>query len=95
MSVQWLEQFDIPAGDRAVLRSAIFFEPLPCVQRVVFVATPHQGSFLSEGLIRTMANWLISIPKRTLNLTQDIVTKNVALLKPNSSEMGLKRAENP
>lgn len=75
------EEFELDDETREPLRSALFFEPEPYVERVVFVATPHRGSFLSQGLVRTVADWFISIPKRTAALTSDIVLKNLRLIK--------------
>lgn len=63
--------------DRKELERALFFEPLPSVRRVVFLATPHRGSFLSEGLVRTLGSWLAGIPKRTIDLTQRLTAKGL------------------
>jgi len=76
------ESIDVGDEERETLRSGLFFEPVPEIERVVFISTPHRGSFLSVGLIRKFVNGLISIPRRTLALTQDVVTKNVQLFKP-------------
>ena len=40
----------------------VFYEPLPFVKRVVFIATPHRGSYLSGGLARRLARRLVSLP---------------------------------
>jgi hypothetical protein len=34
---------------RELLREAIFFEPVPTLRRVVFIATPHRGSYQATG----------------------------------------------
>jgi hypothetical protein len=36
---------------RAALDQLLFFRPLPCVRRVVFIATPHRGSRIANGPI--------------------------------------------
>ena len=36
---------------RAALDQLLFFHPLPYVRRVVFIATPHRGSRLANGLV--------------------------------------------
>ena len=76
------DELAIDDEEKEALRSAFFFEPVPQVERVVFISTPHRGSFLSDGLIRTIVNGLISIPQRTMQVTQDVVTKNVDFFKP-------------
>ena len=75
------EDLDLTPEEREKIRAAVFFEPAPFVDTVVFVATPHQGSFLSEGFLRTIANALISLPKKTLSFSHDIVMRNPLLVK--------------
>jgi pimeloyl-ACP methyl ester carboxylesterase len=36
---------------RAALDELLFFHPMPCVRRVVFIATPHRGSRLANGVV--------------------------------------------
>lgn len=59
---------------RTLLRDALFVKPLPFVSRVVFVATPHGGSYLAgPQLVQRLAGWLISMPKNFAGLTVDLV----------------------
>ena len=51
------KSFDDILGPKNVLdelRRLLFFEPLPFVSRVVFLATPHRGSDLRAG---SSAGW--------------------------------------
>ncbi len=52
---------DMPT--RELLRSNFFFKPLPCVSRVIFIATPHRGSYRNTQFVQKILNWFISIPK--------------------------------
>ncbi|MBZ5589379.1 MAG: alpha/beta fold hydrolase [Acidobacteriia bacterium] len=56
------EDLDISDDLRAQLRRALFVEPVPYVSRVIFVATPHRGSFKATGLARKLASKLVSLP---------------------------------
>ena len=47
---------------RALLQNAIYFEPLPFVARVIFIATPHRGSFLAESWLGMLARKLTNAP---------------------------------
>ena len=40
----------------------MFFEPLPCVTRVVFIATPHQGSFRVTTFVLDLVRRLVTLP---------------------------------
>ena len=61
-STNRLEDLDITGERRAELRRLMFYEPLPFVKRVVFIATPHRGSYLSGGLARGLGRKLIALP---------------------------------
>lgn len=57
------EEFELSDETRAVLREAMFVEPLPFVKRVVFIATPHRGSYLAgPDIVRRLAQRLITLP---------------------------------
>jgi len=62
VSTNRLENLKISTTDREKLRSLIFLEPLPFVKRVVFIATPHRGSYLAGGFVRNLAQRLVSLP---------------------------------
>ena len=47
---------------RALIARALFVQPLPFVKRVVFIATPHRGSFLASNPIAKFANKFINLP---------------------------------
>jgi pimeloyl-ACP methyl ester carboxylesterase len=64
---------------RDLLRRALFVEPLPFVKRVIFVATPHQGSYLAgPQIVRRLAERLIQLPGDVVELSAEIVRVNDA-----------------
>jgi pimeloyl-ACP methyl ester carboxylesterase len=57
------EEVEFSDETRAILRDTMFVEPLPVVRRVVFIATPHRGSYLAgSGIVRRLAQRLITLP---------------------------------
>jgi hypothetical protein len=40
----------------------MFFEPVPSVERVVFIATPHRGSYRATGRILRLIRRLVRLP---------------------------------
>jgi pimeloyl-ACP methyl ester carboxylesterase len=50
------------AEARALLERSMFFEPLPFVKRVVFVATPHRGSYRVSTLVLNLVRRLVTLP---------------------------------
>jgi hypothetical protein len=62
LSDEKFEDVKFSPETRALLENAIFFEPLPFVTRVIFIATPHRGSFLAENWLGMLARKLASAP---------------------------------
>ena len=71
--------FDDILGPRPVLdelRRYFFFEPLPFVSRVVFLATPHRGSDYSRGVVGRVSSNLISESDSIHKLLYQLVKDN-------------------
>jgi pimeloyl-ACP methyl ester carboxylesterase len=58
------------------LRRFLFFQPLPFVSRVVFLATPHRGSDMSRGVVGRVGAGLISDPDHIHKLLYRLVKDN-------------------
>jgi pimeloyl-ACP methyl ester carboxylesterase len=56
------DQADLNPETRDLLARALFVEPLPFVKRVIFIATPHRGSYLASNPIRKFVNKFINLP---------------------------------
>jgi hypothetical protein len=56
------DQVDLPADIQAQVKQALFFDALPFVTRVIFISTPHRGSFLAENWLGMLARRLVSTP---------------------------------
>lgn len=56
---------------RARLRRLLFLEPLPFVSRVIFISTPHRGSYLASSFARRVAAKVMSLPGATMRATHD------------------------
>jgi hypothetical protein len=55
---------------------AFFFHPLPFVSRVVFIATPHGGSFRVSSMIRTLVRRLVTLPVTVVEDFEDVLRAN-------------------
>ena len=62
VSTNQIENLKITAAERADLEHLFFLKPLPFVRRVIFIATPHRGSYLSVAFVRSLAQRLVSLP---------------------------------
>lgn len=54
-----------PEEERLVRKLAVF-EPLPQVKRVIFISTPHRGSYQAGDIARKLARRFIKLPKNAL-----------------------------
>jgi pimeloyl-ACP methyl ester carboxylesterase len=71
-------------GDQEIkelLRRMFFFEPLPFVKRVVFISTPHRGSFLTKNWIRRLVRRFVSLPVDLLFHKAEMYSKISSQLK--------------
>lgn len=66
------EQFLASDTQREFARRCFFFEPLPFVERAVFIATPHKGSFLADSWLGSIAQRLINLPGQVINVSTDL-----------------------
>ncbi len=67
------EEVELRPRTRELLREAVFIEPLPFVERLVFIATPHRGSFLaSPRIVRRVASRLIQLPADLVEVGSDL-----------------------
>lgn len=71
-----LDQLDTDAETRALLRRSLFFTPLPFVKRVVFVATPHGGSYLASFSLSALLSDMVSLPGNVTRRLVDLATMN-------------------
>lgn len=56
----------------------MFVSPLPFVRRLVFIATPHRGSFRAGGVARLLIQRLVSFPRDVSRVGSDFLRNNPA-----------------
>jgi|GEM_PF-530675 len=67
------DEIPMRPANRKLLRDAVFVKPLPFVKRVVFIATPHHGSFLAgPQFVRRLAARLIQLPRELVRISTDM-----------------------
>jgi pimeloyl-ACP methyl ester carboxylesterase len=67
-----IDELDLQPETRQALERSLFFEPLPFVKRVVFIATPHEGSFLAERWFSRLASRMVDLPGEVVDATGDL-----------------------
>ncbi len=74
-----LEDLNLSAEQQTTIRRYTCFEALPFVKRVVFISTPHRGSYLASSFARKAARKIVSLPSRLVNMSTDFagITKKL------------------
>ena len=68
------EELDLDVETRDLLTHALMIKPLPFVRRVIFIATPHRGSYQALGILGSFASWMINLPGRFTKMSVDFLT---------------------
>lgn len=66
------EELDVSPESREMLKRALFIKPVPSVKRVIFIATPHGGSYVAGDRISHFVASLVRLPANLLRATTEI-----------------------
>lgn len=74
---------EVPVSDstKSLLRRGFFVEPVPSVRRLVFISTPHRGSFLTGGFVNRIVRRLVKLPASLASLTLAFATAGPRVLR--------------
>jgi pimeloyl-ACP methyl ester carboxylesterase len=74
------DQVDLKPDSRELIERLIFFEPVPQVRRVIFMATPHGGSFRAGYRVGNLTARLIKLPVNLAQAGTDLLVNDEAEL---------------
>ncbi len=77
-----VDELPLPEEEREIIRNMAYFEPLPFVSRVVFIATPHGGSQMADDAIGRIFSQLIRLPSQLITLSTTVLSESVYALTP-------------
>jgi pimeloyl-ACP methyl ester carboxylesterase len=71
------DEVELDSDDKELLRNVAFVTPLPFVRRVIFLATPHRGSYLAgPQIVQRLAQRLVRLPADVVRVGADLATLN-------------------
>jgi hypothetical protein len=73
------EKIEVRPQTRKMLRKALFFEPQEFIERVVFISTPHRGSFLAGKWLGRIASSLVNAPTELVGVGRDLARAGVSV----------------
>ncbi len=71
-----IDELTLTNETRDTLRQALFVTPMPAVTRVIFIATPHRGSFVAGGSLAQLIGRFVTLPLRVTKLAAETLTGN-------------------
>jgi len=69
------ETINLDPNTKALLKNIMFFEHLPYVKRVIFVATPHRGSPMADEWYTRILSAMVDLPANVSDMRAKIVAK--------------------
>ena len=72
----------MPQQVRRRITPALFFQPSPCVKRVVFIATPHRGSSIAARGVGRFASLTVRRPPEITAIHRMLVAANPGAIRP-------------
>jgi hypothetical protein len=76
-----LDELNLKPETKALLKEALFVHPLPFVTTVIFIATPHGGSYQASLTIVSLFRRLVTLPLTIVAASADILTNAGEALK--------------
>jgi pimeloyl-ACP methyl ester carboxylesterase len=85
-----IDELSLTNESRETLRKALFVTPMPGVTRVIFIATPHRGSFVAGGSLPQLIGRLVTLPLRVTRLAAEtlIGNRDAMRLDPKNMRLG-------
>jgi pimeloyl-ACP methyl ester carboxylesterase len=84
-----IDQLDVSPQTRELLQDNFFFKPLPCVKRVIFIATPHRGSYTNSRFVQEVLNYFITLNRDLVNASANLLTLQNQIRLPKSIRQGV------
>jgi len=76
VSRQPLDQLELSTEAKDLLQRSMFFNHSPFVSRVVFIATPHRGSYVAGFSLPQLIARVVRAPLSVLSATIDLLTNS-------------------
>ncbi|TFG93911.1 MAG: hypothetical protein E4H11_07775 [Myxococcales bacterium] len=71
-----IDELDLSEDVRETLRRSLFYTPAPFVKRVVFVCTPHGGSYLASFSLAGLLADLVALPSNLAQVGFELALRN-------------------
>jgi pimeloyl-ACP methyl ester carboxylesterase len=87
-----IDSIGLDPTTKEMLRPVLFFNHLPYVKRVIFIATPHRGSKMADEWYTKLAAGMVSLPDNVSSTTSNLVLRKS--MKESTAQQWTKQAPN-
>jgi pimeloyl-ACP methyl ester carboxylesterase len=70
------EQLQLKPETREYFQRVVYLKPLPFVRRVIFIATPHRGSYIAGNWLAHYVASFIKMPARVMDASTELIKGN-------------------
>jgi pimeloyl-ACP methyl ester carboxylesterase len=84
-----IDELNIDPQTRGLLQSNFFFKPLPCVSRVIFIATPHRGSYQNTSFVQNLLSRFMKFPSEIVDASASLLKLQNTVQLPASVRRGV------
>jgi len=81
-----------PPEALALFKNAMFFKPVPSVKQVVFIATPHRGSFRVSSLVLDLVRRVVTLPVTLAKNMNELAAENPDLVEAQNASKAMPTA---
>jgi len=75
VSTKPFDEIDLEPDQKELVRKVMFVKPLPFVTEVIFLATPHRGSYLAGWqFVQRLAAYLVRLPSDIVSVSSSLAT---------------------
>jgi pimeloyl-ACP methyl ester carboxylesterase len=71
-----LDEMKLSPESRALVQRTFFFEPSPYIHRVVFICTPHRGSYRIRNIVQRVTALLVDFRDDVARAGTDLLNRN-------------------
>jgi Alpha/beta hydrolase family len=85
-----LDGLHLTSETKETIRRALFVMRMPDVTRVIFIATPHRGSFAASGSLAQWVGRLVTLPLSVTRMAMEVLVSNSDALRldPKNARIG-------
>jgi pimeloyl-ACP methyl ester carboxylesterase len=73
LNTNQLDTLNLSPAQKDFIRKYLFYQRLPFVTEVVFISTPHRGSYLAGSFARKLARKFVTLPGQLLDQGREVV----------------------